>query len=48
MEEKNKCLVLAGTVKGVKKIMEELIEQYGNITVNEYLDLMGKKRVVLV
>ena len=47
MEEKNKCLVLAGTVKGVKKIMEELIEQYG-ITVNEYLDLMGKKRVVLV
>ncbi len=47
-EEIKRSLILIGTVKSVKEIMEEIIEQYGGkMTLLEYLNKMGKDRVVL-
>lgn len=46
--KKMKTLIIIGNAEEVKKIINSLIERYGNIPVSEYLKKMKKDRVVLV
>ena len=43
-----KELIIKGDVEDVEKIINRIRNRYGNITIKEYLETIGKEREVLV